>query len=375
MPLFLTLEPAENVLGALAQALDLVDFGVVLLDKELNLRFINRRFIDMWALPDDLLVPGVSFHQVLDHVAKRSWYDITPSELEEYLVRREVAIRSGAIAPVPIDLTDGRRLLFCCLAPTEDSRILTYYDITRMKKEEELQRQARDAAERLGQELKYSNETLESQAAYLASLAESADEAARNAERAKRQLEREVEERARIEENLRRMATTDALTGAFNRAQALTLAQRELEQVRKIDQELAVLILDIDHFKLINDQYGHPAGDTALRHVVATLTTGVRRIDLIGRLGGEEFLVVLPAITTTTAVQAAERLRKLIADNPVAYGEQLIETTVSIGVALARSADRTIEQTVARADAALYAAKRNGRNRVSIGEDTTIAAA
>ena len=171
------------------------------------------------------------------------------------------------------------------------------------------------------------------------------------------------------------MATIDALTGALNRAQVLTLAQREMEQVRKIDQELAVLMFDIDHFKSINDRYGHPAGDTALQHLVSKLTGGVRRIDLVGRLGGEEFVVVLPAITPSTAVQAAERLRKIIADNPAVHNGQQIKLTVSIGVALARHNDRTIEQTLARADTALYAAKRGGRDRVALSEELNVAPA
>lgn len=375
MPSFLTSEPMETVLAALVEALDIVDFGIVLLNKDLELRFINRRFVEIWALPEDLLVQGATFRQVMDYVGRGSRYDIAPAELADYIDQREAAIRAGPIAPIAIDLTDGRRLQFCCLAPTDSSRILTYADITRMKREQELQRHARDAAEQIGHELRFSNETLESQAAYLASLAETADEAARNAERAKRQLEREVEERAKLEKQLRLMATTDALTGALNRAQVITLGQREMERVRTADQDLAVLMIDIDHFKAINDRYGHPAGDAALKHLAARLAAGVRRIDLVGRIGGEEFLVVLPAITPTTALLAAERLRKLVADGPLDHDGHSIAMTISIGVALARGTDRTVEQVLARADTALYAAKRNGRNRIESTDDIATAAA
>jgi diguanylate cyclase (GGDEF)-like protein len=129
-------------------------------------------------------------------------------------------------------------------------------------------------------------------------------------------------------------------------------------------QDLAVVMLDIDHFKAINDRYGHPCGDEVLRHVVGQLTSCVRRIDLVGRLGGEEFAVVLPAIPAATALRAAERLRSQVADSTVAVGDETIRVTVSIGVAMARDGDRTIEQALARADAALYTAKGTGRNRV-----------
>jgi diguanylate cyclase (GGDEF)-like protein len=229
---------------------------------------------------------------------------------------------------------------------------------------QELQQQACDAAERMLVEQRFSTETLEGQAAYLASLAESADENARRAEEAKQQLEREIAERRLLEAQLRRMATTDSLTGTLNRAQFMALGQRELERVHQLGQGLAALMLDIDHFKVINDRYGHHAGDEALKHFVAQLSTGVRGIDFLGRLGGEEFAVVLPGISRDAAWLVAERLRARVASAPLAHGDHVIGITVSIGVAMARDTDGTLEQILARADAALYAAKDAGRNRV-----------
>ena len=148
-------------------------------------------------------------------------------------------------------------------------------------------------------EQRFNAETLETQAAYLASLAETADESARRAEEANRQLEHEIAERRQLEAQLRRMATTDGLTGTLNRARFLVLGQQELERSQQTGRGLAVLMLDIDHFKLINDRYGHQVGDEALKHFVAQLRAGVRGIDLLGRLGGEEFAIVLPAIDAT----------------------------------------------------------------------------
>jgi len=368
MPQFLLSEPAGSILAAVAEALDLVDFGFVLLNRDLRARFVNRRFAELWVGPRELLVTGLDFRALLEHGAANFVFDVPASELPAYLDQREAAVRAGAIPPTQIDLRDGRRLLFRCIPCADGGRILTYADITPVKEEQELQRQARDAAERMNVEQRFNAETLESQAAYLATLAESADENARRAEQANRQLEHEIVERRQLEAQLRRMATTDGLTGTLNRAQFLALGQRELERSRQIDRGLAVLMLDIDHFKLINDRYGHHTGDEALQHFVAQLRTGVRGIDLLGRLGGEEFAIVLPAIDSGAALQVAERLRSRVATTPLMHADGTISITVSIGVAMARNTDATLERILARADAMLYAAKDAGRNRVLLSD-------
>ena len=123
------------------------------------------------------------------------------------------------------------------------------------------------------------------------------DANARRAEEAKCQLEREIVERLQLEAELRRLATMDALTGALNRRRFFELGQLKLTHDRDVSQEIAVLMVDIDHFKLINDRHGHPVGDEALKHVVRRLRSALRQGDLIGRLGGEEFAIMLPAIT------------------------------------------------------------------------------
>jgi diguanylate cyclase (GGDEF)-like protein len=230
--------------------------------------------------------------------------------------------------------------------------------------------QARDAAERLAIDLRFSNETLESQASYLASLAEAADANAQAAEDATRLLQHEVAERRQLEDRLRHMATTDALTGTLNRAQFMNLEQRGVDRVRQPDLGLAMLMVDVDHFKSINDRYGHQAGDTALCHLVSVLRAGIRRVDL---LGGEEFAIVLPAIGEEGAGAVAERLRANLASDPVLHDAQQIRMTISIGLAVLRDDDRTLGHLLARADTLLYAAKHAGRNRV-VSETPAIAA-
>jgi diguanylate cyclase (GGDEF)-like protein len=364
MPKFVISEPAETILASLVEALDLVNFGILLLTPDLRVRFVNRCYAEMWDWQWTMLAAGTPFRSLLHQALAQSRYDMPAADLPAYLEQREAAIQAGAVPPTDIDLRDGRRLLFRCTPCADGGRILTYIDVTRLKQAEELQQQARSAAERMFVEQRFSTETLESQAAYLASLAETADESARRAEEAKQQLEQEIAERRQLEAQLRRMATTDGLTGTLNHAQFLLMGQRELERVRQRHQSLALLMLDIDHFKLINDRYGHLIGDEALKHLVVQLRAGIRAIDLLGRMGGEEFAIVLPTISAAVAGQVAERLRARVAATPLLHADQSIGMTVSIGVSMARDADTTLEQILARADATLYAAKNAGRNRV-----------
>jgi diguanylate cyclase (GGDEF)-like protein len=368
MPQFLISEPPEGILAALGQSLDLVDFGIVLLNRELRTRFINQCFAAMWQVPQPLLDAGPTFRDLLEHGARSGWYMVAPEDMTGYLDAREDAVRAGPIDPAEIDLSDGRRLLFRCIVSPDGGRILTYADITRLAEEREMLHRAREAAERIGLELRVSNESLENQALYLSSLADAAEAAARRAEDAKRQLEREISERRELEGQLRRLATTDSLTGALNRGQTISLGQREMDRTQKLRQTLAVMMLDIDHFKSINDRYGHRAGDAVLQQFAGIIASGIRRIDLFGRVGGEEFAVVLPAITPGAALLAAERIRSTVAGKPVLSDGTSISVTVSIGLAMAEAGDASIEQIIARADSALYTAKGSGRNAViSVG--------
>lgn len=251
-------------------------------------------------------------------------------------------------------------------------RVLTYVDITPLKHERELLNEVREAAERMVVEQRFNAETLEDQGAYLASLAETADENARRATEANLLLEHEIAERRQLEVELRRLATTDALTGILNRAQFLSLGQHAIEHARRRNQAITVLMLDIDYFKKVNDGFGHLVGDNVLRHFVAQLSAGIRSSDLLGRLGGEEFAIALPETDSPMGLQVAERLRARVAASPLTHDGRTIGITVSIGLATAFDDDMTIEQILGRADAMLYAAKAHGRNQVCASETDLI---
>lgn len=162
------------------------------------------------------------------------------------------------------------------------------------------------------------------------------------------------------------LATVDPLTKALNRRAFMRFSSRELARVRRDNSRLATLMLDIDHFKSVNDVHGHAMGDQVLRKLVSVATDVLREEDLIGRLGGEEFAIVLVDADIQSAMSVANRIRLAIkqVDFPGELG--LFNVSLSIGVSEPRSQDRHIEDALARADAALYQAKHNGRDRVEL---------
>ena len=167
--------------------------------------------------------------------------------------------------------------------------------------------------------------------------------------------------------DLKRLATTDQLTGLRNRAYFMDSAAAELRRSERFSRELTMLMIDLDFFKLINDRYSHAAGDEALRVFSKVLVSETRAFDLLGRIGGEEFAVVLSETGSEAGVQIAERLRQAVeASSFVFHDSAAIRFTVSVGVALCLPED-SLDSLLARADDALYRAKHAGRNRVELG--------
>jgi diguanylate cyclase (GGDEF)-like protein len=176
------------------------------------------------------------------------------------------------------------------------------------------------------------------------------------------------EQLAAAQRALVEQATHDALTGVFNRGAILELLGKEIERARRSGEPVGVVLADIDHFKRVNDELGHRAGDAVLREVATRLQGAARAYDYIGRYGGEEFLVVLSSVKPAAARTVVERLRTSLVSQPLDAGGRTLSVTMSAGFAVAvdatqLDADRLIEA----ADRALYAAKRHGRNRVESG--------
>ncbi|HZK56695.1 MAG TPA: GGDEF domain-containing protein [Clostridia bacterium] len=175
----------------------------------------------------------------------------------------------------------------------------------------------------------------------------------------------EIAARKRIEEKLRIMADRDALTKMYNRRRFLEFLEMEVKKVKRTGKALSFMILDIDNFKKVNDQFGHAVGDQVLCHFTTVVLSGIREIDVFGRLGGEEFGVILPETSKEKAFIVAERLCSMVGNSEIVLSTGNINITVSIGVA-ELGAEESEEQLMVRADAAMYVAKQNGRNRVEI---------
>jgi diguanylate cyclase (GGDEF)-like protein len=171
-----------------------------------------------------------------------------------------------------------------------------------------------------------------------------------------------VSERA-LREEVKQLSLTDELTGIFNRRGITENLEVEVARSRRLGTPLSLLMLDIDRFKPINDTFGHATGDEVIRTVAQALKKELRETDVLGRFGGDEFIVVLPALELEGAIAAAHRLRQSVQFSAIEMLARGVSITISVGVATCRPTDSTVH-LMSRADGALYAAKENGRNRI-----------
>jgi len=179
----------------------------------------------------------------------------------------------------------------------------------------------------------------------------------------------------RLMAELRHEARHDALTGLLNRRTVEEAISAQMQLGRRTGETLSLLMLDIDHFKLINDRFGHPVGDLALQHVARTLRLNVREVDHLARVGGEEFLVLMPGASLDTARPVAERLREQLAANPLRLEGMSVALSVSIGIAQWADPSEEISRLLVRVDTVLYQAKAQGRNRVIVSDSENTAGA
>src|SRR5581483_10137424 len=162
---------------------------------------------------------------------------------------------------------------------------------------------------------------------------------------------------------LERLATTDTLTGLYNRRHFLSALEAEWSRFQRYYRSLSVLMIDIDHFKTVNDRFGHAVGDETIKAMAAACLKGKRKSDVVGRVGGEEFAILLPETSLSRARIVAERIRKGITAEVQHAGDCSFHITASIGVAEASVSMRGPDALMAAADQALYQAKELGRNR------------
>src|SRR5262249_4383195 len=158
-------------------------------------------------------------------------------------------------------------------------------------------------------------------------------------------------------------AVTDELTRTYSRRHLFVLAGRELARCRRYARPLSAILLDIDHFKTVNDSYGHAVGDQVLREVAGRCATIVRNVDILGRYGGEEFVVILPETDLDAARSTAERLREVVAGRPFVTSRGDLRIGMSLGVAAWTEETQTLDGLLDRADSAMYQAKEAGRNQ------------
>jgi len=294
-------EAASKELHILQAALDHVDYGVILLDENLRARFINRASRELWSIPAALADGRPHFRDLMRNACDIGAFARPAAELEAYIEQRVELVRAGDETPIDLQLASGSTVRFRCEALPAGGRFLSYTDVTDL---------------------------------------------------------------VRHAEALERLATTDELTGIWNRRHFLNLAEGPWARFVRDRTPLAVLVLDLDVFKSINDRYGHDVGDAVIEHVAGICGRLKRDTDILARFGGEEFVLLLPGRCGSEAVAFAEELRQRIEAEPLAVGGEFLRITTSIGVAEAEAGMATLGDLLKRADQALYDAKRDGRNRV-----------
>ncbi|GAB3496089.1 diguanylate cyclase [Curvibacter fontanus] len=300
---------ADQALQLLSEGINSLSAGITIYDPEDRVVMCNEAHLRLFKSLRDVIHPGKSFVEILRTGLQRGLYAEALGQEEAWLARRLRQHRVADGTQYELELADGRWLQFSEHRTPRGYIIGSRIDIT---------------------------------------------------------------ERKKLEVDLREQASTDALTGLPNRRHFLHRLEDELGRVRRrTTSEACVLMLDLDHFKRINDQYGHAAGDSVLRHFSNILRHELRAIDIAGRMGGEEFAIILPGSGPQAAQGFAQRICDKLAEHPLSFGRQEVGMTVSIGIAAIVPDDLSADAVLSRADRALYQAKDAGRNRVQLADKSS----
>jgi diguanylate cyclase (GGDEF)-like protein len=277
----------------------------MVVDKAIRCRYWNRQSEALFDLPPGFVHQGIAMEEVLRQIARNGIYG--PGEIEDHVSRRLKVIGGFQAHAFELTRPDGRSLRIMgapvLIEGEPEGLVLLQEDITEHKN---------------------------------------------------------------YQATLERLATTDHLTGLLNRRAFLDATEREIRRAHRYGQPLALIMLDVDHFKHINDGHGHPAGDEVLRRIAATCRGMLRDGDLMGRLGGEEFAITLVQPPLQVASAVAERLRKAVSELVIEFGGERLAVTISLGIAEIGEGITSLDHLVSKADACLYTAKREGRNRVCV---------
>ena len=304
----LSYTPVTNIvrhsdeLEVLKAALNQVQEGVVLLDADLNMQFMNEFVRRLWNVSAEQAERNPNYSELVGDARHAGVYGVAPEELDDFIAQRIALVRAGDANPQDLLTGDGRHIRSQCTVLPSGGRMLTYCDVTDL---------------------------------------------IRNAEK------------------LEELATIDMMTGLCNRRQFMTLAEAEWERFQRYYRPLSLLMVDIDCFKQINDGYGHDAGDATLTQIASVCKAGKRQTDIVGRIGGDEFVLLLPETDIEQAIIVAERVRCAIAACPLIIGDITLSLTASIGVAPAVLGMPGIGALLKASDQALYEAKALGRNKVA----------
>ena len=411
---------------ALRSAMDEIETGVVLLDSDLRSQFINKAFRKMWALPDAVADSKPSYVALMFHGRDIGAYEIAAADMDAYVAGRIAHIRAGDPTPRDVRCTNGEVIRVQCAVLPNGGRMLSYAyvtDIVRHSDKLELLRNALDNISEgvmlLDADLKthflnrklqeYFGVTAEQAAARpafrelithirptntsglsrhdLETFHASRVEAIRTANPPLADVTTPDGRHVRVQvsvtanggrlvtycnitdlirnaELLEKLATVDSMTGLYNRRHFMVLSEAEWSRFQRYQRPLSMLILDIDHFKSVNDRYGHAVGDEAIVSVAAACQRGKRNSDIAGRLGGEEFAILLPETDAEQALVVADRIRESISAHFLSVHKIRFNVTISVGIAAARLGMSGIDALMRAADEALYQAKEAGRNRV-----------
>ena len=291
----------SDELEALRAALDRVPEGIILLDSDFNAQFMNRAVRQLWKVSDEQAESRPPYSQLVGDARVTGAYGVAPDALDGFIARRIARMREGDPTPHDLRTSEGRHIRSQCSVLPGGGRMLTYWDITDL---------------------------------------------VRNAEQ------------------LETLASIDSLTGIYNRRYFLKLAEAEWSRFQRYLRPLSMLMVDIDHFKSVNDRYGHATGDMALSWVAKACQEDQRGSDIVGRIGGEEFALLLPETDLAQAKLVAERIREKIESHLMTAPNEIFAVEVSIGVATATLSMSGVDALMSASDQALYEAKAQGRNRV-----------